>query len=119
MRRERSRFTVTFCSITLAGVAFAADANAACSRAMLTKLTDTYVKAQTDGKPSMVPLANGAYYGQNDVAMDIAKGVLAAPLKIDFTAVTEVMSSAYATRFRILPIGVKAMVTAALDFLHR
>ncbi|MEQ1853779.1 MAG: ATPase, T2SS/T4P/T4SS family, partial [Chthoniobacteraceae bacterium] len=28
------------------------------------------------------------------------------PLKIDFTAVTEVMSSAYATRFKILPIGV-------------
>ena len=28
------------------------------------------------------------------------------PLKIDFTAVTEVMSSAYATRFRILPMGI-------------
>ena len=28
------------------------------------------------------------------------------PLKIDFSAVTEVMSSSYATRFRILPIGV-------------
>src|SRR5256886_11861949 len=28
------------------------------------------------------------------------------PLKIDFTAVTDVMSSAYATRFRILPVGV-------------
>ena len=28
------------------------------------------------------------------------------PLKIDFSAVTEVMSSAYATRFKVLPIGV-------------
>jgi general secretion pathway protein E len=28
------------------------------------------------------------------------------PLKIDFTGVTEIMSSAYATRFRILPVGV-------------
>src|SRR5258706_7820727 len=28
------------------------------------------------------------------------------PLKIDFGAITEVMSSAYATRFRILPVGV-------------
>ena len=28
------------------------------------------------------------------------------PLKIDFSGVTEVMSSAYATRFRILPVGV-------------
>jgi general secretion pathway protein E len=30
------------------------------------------------------------------------------PLKIDFAAVTEVMSSAYATRFRILPVAVSA-----------
>ncbi|MBI2750535.1 MAG: type II/IV secretion system protein [Burkholderiales bacterium] len=30
------------------------------------------------------------------------------PLKIDFAAVTEVMSSAYATRFRILPVSVTA-----------
>jgi general secretion pathway protein E len=30
------------------------------------------------------------------------------PLKIDFTAVTEVMSSSYATRFRILPVGLTA-----------
>src|SRR4051812_28328821 len=28
------------------------------------------------------------------------------PLKIDFTGVTEIMSSAYATRFRILPVAV-------------
>jgi general secretion pathway protein E len=30
------------------------------------------------------------------------------PLKIDFAAVTEVMSSAYATRFRVLPVAVNA-----------
>jgi general secretion pathway protein E len=30
------------------------------------------------------------------------------PLKIDFTGVTEIMSSAYATRFHILPVGVNA-----------
>src|SRR4051812_25839773 len=30
------------------------------------------------------------------------------PLKIDFTGVTEIMSSAYATRFRILPVSVTA-----------
>jgi hypothetical protein len=86
MRREKSRFAITFCSITLAGVAIAASASAAgCTRETLTKLADTYVKAQADGKSSMVPLAKGAYYGENDVAMDIAKGVLAGPLKIDFT----------------------------------
>ena len=84
MRREKSRFTIRFCTITFAGLAFATSASAAgCTREALTKLTDTYVKAQTDGKSSMVPLAKGAYYGENDVAMDIAKGVLAGPLKID------------------------------------
>ncbi|MFL6570495.1 MAG: hypothetical protein ACJ8G4_01985 [Burkholderiales bacterium] len=30
------------------------------------------------------------------------------PLKIDFSGVTEIMSSAYATRFRILPVSVSA-----------
>ena len=30
------------------------------------------------------------------------------PLKIDFSAVTEVMSSAYATRFRVLPVSVNS-----------
>jgi hypothetical protein len=90
MRREKSRFTITFCSIALAGMVFAASASAAdaktgCSRETLTKLADTYVKAQTDGKSSKVPLAKGAYYGENDVAMDISKGVLAGPLKIDLT----------------------------------
>jgi general secretion pathway protein E len=33
------------------------------------------------------------------------------PLKIDFSAVTDVMSSAYATRFRILPVAVGAKET--------
>ncbi|HEY8067269.1 MAG TPA: GspE/PulE family protein [Burkholderiales bacterium] len=39
------------------------------------------------------------------------------PLKIDFSSVTEVMSSAYATRFKILPIGVtsKEVVIAVSD----
>src|SRR5216684_3153039 len=39
------------------------------------------------------------------------------PLKIDFAAVTEVMSSAYATRFRILPVGVdnKEVIVATAE----
>ncbi len=43
------------------------------------------------------------------------------PLKIDFSAVTEVMSSAYATRFRILPVGVstkEATIATAEPFLR-
>jgi general secretion pathway protein E len=41
------------------------------------------------------------------------------PLKVDFSAVTEVMSSAYATRFRILPVGVtsrEAVIATAEPF---
>lgn len=72
-------------AVVLMGVTFATNAQAACSRELLKKLADTYVKAQTDGKASMVPLAKGASYAENDQAMDIGKGVLAGALKVDFT----------------------------------
>jgi hypothetical protein len=85
MRREKTKVTITVCSIVLAGVAFAADASAACKRETLQKLTDAYVKAQTTGSAKKLPLAKGASYAENDQAMDIAKGVLAGPLKVDFT----------------------------------
>ena len=72
-------------SMVLAGVAFAANARAECSREMLRKLADTYVRAQSTGNPAMLPLAKGASYAENDQAMDIGKGVLAGALKVDFT----------------------------------
>lgn len=72
-------------SIVLAGMAFATNARAECSRATLQKLADTYVQAQSTGKPAMLPLATGASYAENNQAMDIGKGVLAGPLKVDFT----------------------------------
>ena len=71
MRPEILRVT-----IVLACAAFAANASAACKRETLQKLTDAYVQAQKAGKPAMVPLDKGAYYGENDQAMDIASGVL-------------------------------------------
>ncbi len=94
------RMTITLCSIVLAGMALTActtpgggaaasgtakNARAACSRDTLVKVADTYVKAQTAGKASMLPLAKGAYYGENDKSMDAARGVVAGPLKVDFT----------------------------------
>ncbi|HWL05450.1 MAG TPA: hypothetical protein VNQ99_11050 [Xanthobacteraceae bacterium] len=72
-------------SIVLAGMAFATNAQAECSRTTLQKLADTYVQAQSTGKPAMLPLAKGASYAENNQAMDIGKGVLAGPLKVDFT----------------------------------
>jgi len=100
MRREKAGVTITFCSIVLAGMALAAcvtpsggaaasgaakNARTGCSRETLQKLAATYVNAQTAGKATMLPLAKGAYYGENDKAMDAGKGVLAGPLKVDFT----------------------------------
>lgn len=81
---KAARATITI-GVVLAGVAFAANARAECSRGMLRKLTDTYVKAQSAGRPAMLPLAKGASYAENDQAMDIGKGVLAGALKVDFT----------------------------------
>ena len=90
MRMKKTRVTITFCSLVVAGMAFAASASAAspaagCSRESLVKLAETYVSAQKTGKPASIPLAANAYYGENDKAMDIAKGVLAGPLVVDFT----------------------------------
>jgi hypothetical protein len=72
-------------SIVLAGAALATNAQAQCSREMLRKVADTYVKAQTTGKSAVLPLAKGASYAENDKVMDVGKGVLAGPLKVDFT----------------------------------
>jgi hypothetical protein len=72
-------------AIVAVGMAFATSARAECSRGMLEGLAQTYVKAQTDGRAGMLPLASGASYAENDQAMDIGAGVLAGPLKVDFT----------------------------------
>src|SRR6478752_9491505 len=85
IKRDRVRVAITFCVIALAGLAFASNARAACTRETLQKLADTYAKAQTAGNATMLPLAAGSSYAENDKAMDVAKGVLAGPLKVDFT----------------------------------
>ena len=85
MKRENLRVTTIFCSVVIAGVAFAANASAQCSRETLQKLADTYVQAQTAGKATMLPLAANSSYAENDKAMDVTKGVLAGALKVDFT----------------------------------
>lgn len=85
MRREKSRAIITACSIAVAGVVFASNAQADCSRKNLQKLTDTYVKAQTAGNTKALRFAKGASYAENDKPMDVGAGVLAGPLKIDFT----------------------------------
>jgi hypothetical protein len=79
------RVTIKFCSIVLAGVAFSANAWAECTREMLQDLADTYVEAQSAGDATMLPLAADSSYAENDEAMDVAEGVLAEALTVDFT----------------------------------
>jgi len=81
---KKARVTITV-SILLAGMALATNASAACTREALQKVTDAYVKAQTAGKPAMLPFAAKPSYAENDKDMDVGKGVLAGPLKVDFT----------------------------------
>ena len=79
-----ARAAISF-SMALAGLAIATSARAECSRDKLQWLADTYVEAQKSGNPDLVPLAAGSYYGENDVAMDVSRGVLSQALKVDFT----------------------------------
>lgn len=72
-------------STALAGIAFATSAQAACDRVMLQELTDTYIEAQTSGQPAMLPLAEGAYYGENNMPVDVTAGVVSQALTVDFT----------------------------------
>jgi hypothetical protein len=85
MKRKTTCVALKLCAVTVAGIAFAADASAACSRETLQQLADTYVKAQTAGDAAALPLAAGASYAENDVAMDVASGMLKGALKIDFS----------------------------------
>lgn len=82
---KRTRVTIAICSVVLTGVAFAANASAACSRATLRKVADAYVEAQKAGDATKLPFAAGSSYAENDKVMDVAKGVLAGALKVDFT----------------------------------
>ncbi|GAA0268484.1 hypothetical protein GCM10009127_05350 [Alteraurantiacibacter aestuarii] len=73
------------CSIILAGMTAATNAQAACERGMLRQLAATYVEAQSTGQPAIVPLAAESYYGENNLPVDIAAGILTQALPVDFT----------------------------------
>jgi len=87
MPRKNTRITLKCGAIALAGLAFAFSegASAACTRASLQALTDTYIQAQTSGNAALVPLADGAYYGENDMPVNIAEGMLSQAITPDFT----------------------------------
>ena len=71
-------------STFLVGMSLASGAAAACSRALLQEATAAYIEAQTAGEPTLGLLASNVSYSENDVPVDITKGVLAQPVTIDF-----------------------------------
>jgi hypothetical protein len=96
MQENKAGVTITICSMALAGVVLTACTGygrdtassggaSQCTRATLQKLADTYISAQKAGNAGSVPLAANAYYGENDKAVEIGKGMLAQPLTVDFT----------------------------------
>ncbi|KAE8443137.1 hypothetical protein EG329_002306 [Mollisiaceae sp. DMI_Dod_QoI] len=71
--------------ILLAGLGLASHATAACTRAMLQDAASAYVTAQISGIPSSITsLSPTASYAENNVTMDITKGILSSPITIDF-----------------------------------
>jgi hypothetical protein len=71
-------------SVLLVCAGLASQALAACSRAMLQEATAAYVSAQAAGQPKMSALASNVSYAENDIPMDIMKGVLSQPIAVDF-----------------------------------
>lgn len=71
--------------MVVAGIAFAADASAACSRDTLQKVADSYIAAQKAGNASGLTFAPGATYIENDKTMEVGKGILSQALTVDFT----------------------------------
>lgn len=73
-----------FRNIVLACMLLAATASADCSRAMLVESASRYVSAQSSGQSTiMTSLANNVSYTENDKPLNIRRGVLTQPLKID------------------------------------
>ncbi|KAF2473129.1 uncharacterized protein BDR25DRAFT_387259 [Lindgomyces ingoldianus] len=70
--------------VSLSATSVAAPVAAVCDKALLRSITDSYVSAQTEGKPAaLTATASGFAYFENDKTADITKGILASALKID------------------------------------
>jgi hypothetical protein len=72
------------CTALLVGGCLAVQAYAACSRTMLQEATAAYIRAQAAGQPTLLSLAANSSYMENEVVMDVKKGVLSQPIAIDF-----------------------------------
>jgi hypothetical protein len=66
-------------------IGFAAQASAACSRAVLQEAVDSYLRAQAVGKPTLLLQSNNISYAENDVPTDITKSLLSQAVTIDLS----------------------------------
>ncbi|HTQ37288.1 MAG TPA: hypothetical protein VMH77_09665 [Steroidobacteraceae bacterium] len=102
---------------SLFAVALPAPARAACTRTELQTTVDAYLAAQKSGNPASLPLASSAKYIENTAATPPARGILATPLKIDFsrslldTAICETFTEVIVTdKFHPYVLGVRGKV---------
>ncbi|KAH8676502.1 hypothetical protein BGZ60DRAFT_468463 [Tricladium varicosporioides] len=72
-------------SLLLIFAGLASQVSAACDRAMLEAATAAYIKAQGAGTADMAALSSTVNYTENDVVMDIKKGVLSQAITIDLS----------------------------------
>ncbi|KAI0801614.1 hypothetical protein GGR55DRAFT_667908 [Xylaria sp. FL0064] len=71
-------------STILAFAGLAAQVAAECSRTTLQEVAAAYVQAQASGKSTLLTLAANTSYAENDIPLDITKGVLSQPIALDF-----------------------------------
>ena len=74
-----SRFLL---GLSVVAAALAAD----CDKTLLKSVTDSYISAQTNGKPAtLAPVSSSLAYFENDKTADLTKGILSTAQKIDFS----------------------------------
>jgi len=83
MRRTTFMCIVLLSVLLIPMFSFAAD-EVSCTRGGLRHAVDLYIDAQTKGDISGLPLATGVSYLENMVPVDIKKGLINTPMKIDF-----------------------------------
>lgn len=69
----------------LLSLGVASTASAACTRAFLQDGTINYLRAIGAGESTLLALSTNFTYIENDVPLDITKGVLAKPIRVDLT----------------------------------
>ena len=82
LNRKRRLGLVLSCALLAAAPAFAQ--GAPCTRADLQRVTDAYLKAQSLGDATPIPLGGWANYTEQGEMGTMSTGILSKPLKVDF-----------------------------------